>query len=41
MPNEYKGIKLIASGVPDAKNPAVKVNSKDVELVLVLKPAPK
>jgi len=41
MPNEYKGIKLTASGVPDAKAPTVKVNSKDVELVLVLKPAPK
>jgi len=41
MPNEYKGIKLSASGVPDAKIPAAKVNSKDVELVLVLKPAPK
>jgi len=41
LPNEYKDIKLTASGVPDAKAPAVKVNSKDVELVLVLKPAPK
>ena len=41
MPNEYKGIKLSASGVPDAKTPAVKVNSKDVELMLVLKPASK
>ena len=41
MPNEYKGIKLTASGVPDIKAPTIKVNSKDVELVLVLKPAPK
>lgn len=41
MPNEYKGIKLTASGVPDAKAPTIKVNSKEVELVLVLKPAPK
>ncbi len=41
MPNEYKGIKLTASGVPDAKAPTIKVNSKEVELGLVLKPAPK
>jgi hypothetical protein len=41
MPNEYKGIKLTASGVPDIKAPTIKVNSKEVELVLVLKPAPK
>lgn len=39
MPNEYKGIKLGASGVPDAKVPAARVNSKEIDLVLVLKPA--
>jgi len=40
MPNEYKGIKITASGIPDTKQPAVRVNSKELELMLVLKPAP-
>jgi hypothetical protein len=38
MPNEYKGIKITASGIPDTKQPAVRVNSKELELTLVLKP---
>lgn len=40
-PNEYKGIRITASGVPDSKQPAVRVSSKELELALVLKPAPK
>ena len=34
---EIKGLKLSGSGAPDAKQPNVRVRSRDVELTLVLK----
>lgn len=40
MPNEYK-VKLTASGLPDTKQPTLRVNSRETELALVVKPAPK
>ena len=41
VPQEYKDVKLSASGIPDAKQAAVKVNSKELDLSLLLKPAGK
>jgi hypothetical protein len=36
---EYKGVKLSASGVPDPKQPNIRVKSRDVDLTLVVKAA--
>jgi hypothetical protein len=36
---ELKGLKLSATGSPDASQPAIKVKSRDVELLLVVQPA--
>jgi hypothetical protein len=36
---EYKGLKLSASGMPDPKQPNIRVKSRDVELALVVKAA--
>jgi len=40
-PGEIKGLKLSASAAPDAKQPNVRVRSKEVEVTLVLKMAAK
>jgi hypothetical protein len=37
-PGELKGLKLSALGTPDAAQPAVKVKSRDVDLLLVVQP---
>jgi len=36
---EYKGLKLSASGMPDPKQPNIRVKSREVELALVVKAA--
>jgi len=37
---EYKGLKLSGSGVPDPKQPNIRVKSRDVEFALIVKAAP-
>ena len=37
---ELKGLKLSATGTPDANQPSIKVKSRDVDLLLVVQPPP-
>jgi hypothetical protein len=37
---ELKGLKLSATGAPDANQPNVKVQSRDVDLLLIVQPPP-
>jgi hypothetical protein len=40
-PGEVTGLKLTATGAPDAKQPNVRVRSRDAEFVLVVRPPAK